>query len=256
MVALASHVGANIDTPAITRTNVRKNPVEPIKAVSLVDQVVDRVRDHIVENGLGAGDFLPSAQELGSIFGVSRGVVREALTQLEAVGIVDIANGRRPMVHRLEPNVMARAFDHGLATRQVTFRDIGTFRRTVECEAAVLAASERTDDHLRRLDVAIEGLRGSLQNPKQFLVIDFELHAVIAQASGNPLYAITTEALTMSIKSMIYDGLCSITSLTEWKQIFRTHEGIVQAIRDRDAIKARKMMTRHFDEALNRAALY
>lgn len=230
--------------------------MEPIKAVSLVDQVVDRVRDHIVEKGLGAGDYLPSAQQLGSIFGVSRGVVREALTQLEAVGIVDIANGRRPVVHRLEPNAMARAFDHGLATRQVTFRHIGTFRRTVECEAAVLAASERTDEHLRRLDVAIEGLRDSLQSPKQFLVTDFELHAVIAQASGNPLYAITTEALTMSIKSMIYDGLCSITSLAEWKQILKTHEGIVQAIRDRDAIKARKMMTRHFDEALNRAALY
>jgi len=230
--------------------------VEPIKAVSLVDQVVERVRTHIVENSLGAGDFLPSAQELGAIFGVSRGVVREALTQLEAVGIIDIANGRRPMVHRLEPNAMAQAFDHGLATRQVSFRNIGTFRRTIECEAAVLAAHERTDDHLARLDVAIAGLRDSLQDPKRFLATDFELHAVIAQASGNPLYAITTEALTMTIKGMIYDGLCSITSLAEWKQILKTHEGIVEAIRDRDPVKARKMMSRHFDEALNRAALY
>lgn len=230
--------------------------MEPIKAVSLVDQVVDRVRDHIVAQGLGAGDFLPSAQELGSIFGVSRGVVREALTQLEAVGIVDIANGRRPVVHRLEPNAMARAFDHGLATRQVSFRNIGTFRRTIECEAAVLAAHQRTDEQLRRLDAAIATMRDSLEEPQRFLATDFELHAVIAQASGNPLYAITTEALTMTIKSMIFDGLCSIKSLAEWKQILKTHEGIVQAIRGRDAIKARKMMSRHFDEALNRTALY
>jgi GntR family transcriptional repressor for pyruvate dehydrogenase complex len=230
--------------------------VEPIKAVSLVDQVVDRVRGHIVEKGLGAGDFLPSAQQLGSIFGVSRGVVREALTQLEAVGIIDIANGRRPVVHRLEPNAMARAFDHGLATRQVSFRNIGTFRRTIECEAAVLAAHQRTDDDLHRLDVAIEGLRRSLEDPRPFLVADFELHAVIAQASGNPLYAITTEALTMTIKSMIFDGLCSIESLAEWKRILKTHEGIVQAIHDRNAAEARKMMSRHFDEALNRTALY
>lgn len=137
------------------------------------------------------------------------------------------------MVHRLEPNAMAQAFDHGLATRQVSFRNIGTFRRTVECEAAVLAAQERTDEHLVRLDAAIKDLRQSLQDPKRFLATDFELHAVIAQASGNPLYAITTEALTMTIKGMIYDGLCSITSLAEWKQILKTHEGIVEAIRER-----------------------
>lgn len=230
--------------------------MEPIKAVSLVDQVVARLREHIIANGLGAGDCLPSAQELGTVFGVSRGVVREALTQLEAVGIIDIANGRRPMVHRLEPSAMARAFDHGLAIGQVSFRNIGTFRRTVECQAAALAAIERNDDHLRRLDTAAAGLRVSLENPRSFLAKDFELHAVIAEATGNPLYAMTTEALTMTIKSMIFDGLCSIASLAEWQQILATHEGIVQAIRDRDPDAARTMMTRHFDEALNRSALY
>jgi GntR family transcriptional repressor for pyruvate dehydrogenase complex len=230
--------------------------VEPIKAVSLVDQVVARLRDHIVTHGLGAGDALPSAQELGASFGVSRGVVREALSQLEAVGIVDVANGRRPVVHRLEPSAMARAFDHGLATRQVDFRHIGTFRRTVECEAAALAALGRSDEQLARLDEAVEGLAAALQDPPRFLAVDFELHAVIAQASGNPLYAITTEALTSTIKGMIYDGLCSITSRAEWEQILATHRGIVAAIRARDATAARAMMTLHFDEALNRSALY
>lgn len=224
----------------------------PVKSLSLVDQVADRVRHHIAANGLQPGDALPSAAELGQILDVSRGVVREAMQLLEASGIIEVSNGRRPVVRRLEPVMLAATFDHGLATRQFSVGEVGAFRRTIECETAALAALKRTDAEATHLLELAAEMEGSIDDPHRFTDFDLAFHATLAEACGNPVFALTGRALTLSIREMIQGGLAAIRERAEWDRVVATHRGIAEAVHAGEADNARRLMRLHFDDAITR----
>ena len=60
----------------------------------LIDRAVEAIREHILANRLSGGDRLPSEAELARSLGVSRNVVRQAVSSLEALGVVQVAHGR------------------------------------------------------------------------------------------------------------------------------------------------------------------
>lgn len=65
-----------------------------IKRVSLQSEIIEYIKNYIVENKLEAGDKLPSQMEMMEILGVSRASIREAFKTLEANNIVEIRNGK------------------------------------------------------------------------------------------------------------------------------------------------------------------
>src|SRR5881628_3359840 len=70
----------------------------PLRRERLMDRAMDAIKQHVISNGLQAGDRLPSEPELAASLGVSRNVVRQALSSLEAVGIVRSEHGRGTFV--------------------------------------------------------------------------------------------------------------------------------------------------------------
>lgn len=57
-------------------------------------QAFRQVRSHIIHNGLGPGDLLPTEQELCQSLGISRNVLREAIKSMELMGMVEACPGR------------------------------------------------------------------------------------------------------------------------------------------------------------------
>src|SRR5881628_82147 len=70
----------------------------PLRRERLMDRAMDAIKQHVISNGLMAGDRLPSEPELAASLGVSRNIVRQALSSLEAVGIVRSEHGRGTFV--------------------------------------------------------------------------------------------------------------------------------------------------------------
>ena len=82
--------------------------LKPVKKISVVDGVIDRLRD-LLRSGL-PGAKLPGERELAKRLGVSRPTVREALGTLERMGVLDtrqdpsrLSPGPRQAVHRRPP---------------------------------------------------------------------------------------------------------------------------------------------------------
>ncbi len=60
---------------------------------SIVERVIDEIKDAVLDGQLSRGDKLPSENILAEMFGVSRGPIREALTALRVAGVIEVKQG-------------------------------------------------------------------------------------------------------------------------------------------------------------------
>ena len=70
-------------------------------AKSLVEQVMDKIMEHVAEHKLQPGDKIPTEKELVELFGVSRSTVREAICQLQNLGVLSVRQGKGSFLRRL-----------------------------------------------------------------------------------------------------------------------------------------------------------
>ncbi len=146
----------------------------------------------IIAGAYAEASSLAGESELAEQFGVGRQVVREALKVLAAKGLV--ASRRRTGTsvlprsswNLLDPDVIAWHSPENI--RQEFLEDLIELRRTIEPEAAALAARRVDVERLARIKVALDGMRSNMDNESLFLQADAEFHAALLTASGNSLF--------------------------------------------------------------------
>ncbi len=222
-----------------------------IRTRHLTDEVADRLASHILSAGLPPGDRLPSADALASSYGVSRTVIREALSRLKAEGLVETRQGSGAFVAREHAGRPFR-----LPARSPEAEDtilyVLELRATVETEAAALAAARHTPDdlheirrHLLAMEHAASGEDG-IEHDRQF-------HRAIAVASGNPLFPLLIDFLVQHCRGAI---LAVRQHPTEWASYASDagaeHRAVLAAIEVRDPDKARAAMRDHLNAGMRR----
>src|SRR4051794_36971477 len=126
---------------------------------SLTEQVTEKLRAKILGGAYEVGQALPSEQEMGTAFGVSRSVVREAISRLKADQLVITRQGRGAFV---AATVSPQGFQisHGGAKIEGT-RHILELRMGLEVEAAGLAAAHRGAEQLADMTRALAEMQGA-----------------------------------------------------------------------------------------------
>lgn len=224
-----------------------------IRTRHLTDEVADRLASHILTAGLPPGDRLPSADALASSYGVSRTVIREALSRLKAEGLVETRQGSGAFVAREHTGrpfrLPARSPEAEGAILHVL-----QLRATVETEAAALAAVHHTPDelheirrHLLAMEHAVNGEAG-IESDRQF-------HRAIAVASGNPLFPLFIDFLVQHCRGAI---LSARQHPTEWATYAldagAEHRAVLAAIEARDPDRARAAMRHHLNAGMQRVS--
>src|SRR5919106_3418178 len=126
----------------------------PAKRTRSFEDVVEQVRNAVIEGKIKKGDRLPNERELCRIFGISRSTLREGLRALEALGVVEVRPGAAGGAFATEP----RADQVGLALEALirfsdaTARDLAEFRVSFEGETAYWAAKRATPDDVAALE--------------------------------------------------------------------------------------------------------
>ena len=150
----------------------------------LVQEVLDDLTAKIREGVYQPGKRLPTEPELMLEQGVSRTVVREAMSRLQAAGLVETRHGVGTFV--LPPPAVTDAL-LDLST-VVTIRDVIDMlelRISLETEAAGLAALRRGEGHLTLMAAAIDAFDGRIAAGEKAVDEDFQFHLQIALATGN-----------------------------------------------------------------------
>ena len=150
----------------------------------------------IRDRALTPGTKVPSEAQLSRGYEVSRTVVREAVSQLRAEGLVETFQGRGSFIAATPGAAGGRADDGGIVLpARRSARDVMELRLAIECEAAALAARRRTRAQIEVLDRALADLRRAVRTGGSVVGPDWAIHMAVTVASGNPLLIGVMEGL-------------------------------------------------------------
>lgn len=221
---------------------------------SLALELVEALGDRIREGRLAAGDKLPTEAEFMAEFGVSRTVVREAISKLQAAGLVLTRHGIGTFVVGL-----GAAVPFKLAPEQfATLRDVIAvleLRIGIETEAASLAAQRRNADNLRQMRSALDAVAAAVEQGRDAVGPDFQFHLEIARATQNAHFADLMASLgAMIIPRARLDGAAGMSEEQRLylRRVNAEHESIYDAIRNQDGDAARAAMRTHLANSRER----
>jgi GntR family transcriptional repressor for pyruvate dehydrogenase complex len=226
----------------------------PKKHRNLAQGVVAYISDRIRDGELNPGDKLPTESEIMRILGVSRTVVREAISHVQAAGLVETRHGIGTFV--LEPPP-----PHTLGldpTTVVTMRDVLAIlelRISLETEAAGLAASRRSDTQLQQLRAALDVFQASARSGGETVPSDMQFHLLIAQSSGNRYFHDILSHLGSNIipRARLNSAkLAKDDPATYMERVIHEHEDIYNAIARKDPESARAAMRTHLSNSRER----
>ncbi len=151
---------------------------------SLAQDVVDNIAQRIADGQLSIGEKLPTEAQMMLTHGVSRTVIREALSRLQAGGLVETRHGIGTFV--LAPSAFAP--QHLAQNAIMTLRDLVAMmelRVSLETEAAALAALRRTDDDIAKMHAAVALFAKQVSLGSNAVPMDVEFHQQVAKATRN-----------------------------------------------------------------------
>jgi GntR family transcriptional regulator, transcriptional repressor for pyruvate dehydrogenase complex len=201
------------------------------------DVIVTALRDRILYDRLPVGSPLPGENELMEQFGLGRVTVRESLRLLERDGIIEIRRGPMGGVYTGSPDVMrlSEVFTVLLAMRDTRVREFVEFRWLVEPEAARLAALNATEEQRAALQHAI-------RNEGKYFGQTVDVHAMIAEASGNSVLALSFQAIH---DSFVHQHRDSFVRPVDVEGTRKAHAKIVSHIVEGRADEAEAAMRKH-----------
>ncbi|TAL52786.1 FadR/GntR family transcriptional regulator [Pandoraea sp.] len=215
--------------------------------------LADRVTAVLLEK-IRAGEFppgmrLPPEQAICERFGVSRTVVREAISRLKSDGLVEVRQGSGTVVR--EPN-SATAFRLDIDTQhsiEAVLR-VTELRRGIEAEAAALAAQRRTRAQLAAIRRALGAIDKAVKQQRDGVDEDLAFHIAISHATGNPLYPPLLEYLSHFIHTAIGITRSNEARRDDFSNAVREeHNAIYEAIAAQDVVAARRAVVKHIDNA-------
>jgi GntR family transcriptional repressor for pyruvate dehydrogenase complex len=222
---------------------------------SLTDKVIATVSGDIQRGVLRAGDKVPTELALMKQLSVSRSVVREAMSRLQAAKIVETRHGVGTFIldAKEAEAVTLQAAD---LSNMLDVMAIIEFRIDMEAAAAGLAATRRTEQHLKHIAASLECFELEMQRGSTDTVAhDVDFHLQIARASGNRYFFDVLSQLGRGVSPRTRLGSAEIAELDRadhLRSVLTEHQMIYEAIVRRDADDARAAMRMHLSNSRER----
>ena len=220
---------------------------------SLAHGVIEQISSVIRQGLLKPGDKLPTESSLMSQHGVSRTVVREAISHLQASGLVQTRHGIGTFVLERPQAGLGIEAENILTLRDVLA--ILELRIGVETETAGLAAARRSEEQVQELAAALREMQQAMAEGRSAVEADKRFHLLIAQATGNRYFVDILEQLGNAIipRARLNTPVLEQDKPADFlERVSREHDDIYRAIERRDAEAARAAMRTHLSNSRER----
>ena len=220
----------------------------------LVDEIVETMAGDIRDGRIEPGEKLPTESEIMVRFDVSRTVVREALSKLQASQLVETRHGVGTFALAPQTSGNFKIADGDVSTIADVIQVL-ELRISLETEAAGLAAQRRTEANLAAMEAALNAFQESINQEADGVPADFQFHMEVARATGNQHFADLMNYLgTMIIpRTRVKTAFNAPQGKFNYLQkVHSEHESIFIAIRDQDAEAARATMRTHLANSRER----
>lgn len=210
-----------------------------VEKTSLIAIVMQKLREMSAENGLVPGSRLPSERELCQSLGVGRSTVREALRAMEALGVVELRQGKGAYLLPRAPESVGAP----VVTALDDLERVVEARLGIETVAAALAASRRTEADILAMQRELDRFRAatSAGDLSEVVLADVAFHAAVVTVA-NPVLAFALDSFgTLVINSR----QMSLSNRNRHPAVLRRHEEIYEAIVVGSPEQASRAMANH-----------
>lgn len=227
--------------------------VEPLQQpVKMPDRVTTALLQLIRSGDYPARSRLPTEMEMAKRFGVSRTVIREAVSRLKSEGLVESRQGSGVFVREISLDAPFR-IDPVVVESVTTVLQIVELRRGLESEIAALAAVRCNKRELAAIRASLLAIDRAERAGGDGVEADMEFHRSMARATRNPHFLALWDFLGQFLK-----GTMTITRGIEARreemreQVRNEHQALVTAIAAGDGEAARLAARHHMDMAAHR----
>ena len=199
------------------------------------------------------GDKLDSVQQLAENFNVGRSAIREALTALRAMGLIEIRQGEGTYVKEFDTNQINFPLSTAILMNSEDIAHLLEVRKILEAGTVSSAAQKRNDFHLQAMENALNEMQKANGDEELGEKADLQFHLAIAESSQNPLLI----SLMNHVSGLIGETMKETRKLwlyskqTTTDRLHDEHYDIYKAIKEQDADQARILMLNHIENVEN-----
>jgi len=231
-------------------------PEFKIERLSLAGTLADRVSGALIElisgDDFPPGSRLPSEMKMASRFGVSRTVIREAVSRLKSEGLVESRQGSGVFVRERNIDSPFR-IDSSMMESIDSVLQVVELRQVLEGEIAALAAKRRSAPQMDAIRQALQRIDDDVSDGRDGVDADIAFHRSIAEATGNPHFLALIQFLFTFLRTATQTTRSiEATRTTLTQQVKDEHRAIVEAVSRRDAEAARAAARLHMERASRR----
>lgn len=222
-----------------------------VKQTKTYAEIVEQISKLIEQGELKPGDRLPSERSLSSALNIGRQSLREALSVLEALGLLEVRHGIGTFV-RMDAKANLPTISKE-SEQLVNPFELLEARRVIEPEMVSLAAKKATEREIADMEQALEALLNNSIPGKHAFALDREVHLAFARGAQNEmLYRVMldiTEQMSEHLWLSMKEKSLEVSGRDQAYQ--NEHEEIFTAIKNRDSRKAARAMLTHLKNIEN-----
>lgn len=212
------------------------------KNTKVYEQVIEQIKQLIVDGKLKSGDKLPSERELVEMLHASRTSIREALRALQIIGLVECRHGGGNFISKSFENGLFEPMSIMFMLQESKPEEIIQVRKLIEIETAAIAAQKITDEELDGIEILIKALENS-EDENVNVKIDKKFHYEIAKASKNKIILNLFNAISTLMDSAIKDARKNIlVDQDNLVVLIKQHEDIYMSLKKHNSKKAAEAM--------------
>ncbi len=226
--------------------------IEKVKQKTVVEQVMEKIKDLIASGELKTNDRLPTENQLAEMFGVARSTIREAIRVFIYLGVFKSKIGKGTFVSNNE-NISKEALTFSILLGGRDMYEIIHLRKIIEYEGLRTIVTDyknnpdQTKDYIKRLQKEIDNMKVAIKesNFDSLIQADYNFHSIIIKASKNSLLSdifstlrvFMLEEITKAMHKNIADEVPE-------------HSEYLEAVISGDHSKAKKMFDEHINSTL------
>lgn len=226
-----------------------KKIFKSVNHVRLPEEIAKQIETLILENKLPIRSELPSERELAAQLGVSRNILREAMSQLKQKGLLETRSGSGTTIVSPKMENIQDSLNFLVKFNKHSFVELGEARILIEVELAGRAATRADYKSIQFLFDCCDKMKQNKDNIEVYVNADIQFHESIAKDADN-------DVLHTLLKSLRFAIFQNIQLLREKQPHMadsstKYHYQIAQAIQDHNEVKARELMRKHLEEILS-----
>jgi GntR family transcriptional repressor for pyruvate dehydrogenase complex len=220
-----------------------------IRPKKIYEEVAETIHEMIRKGQLLPGERLDSVQQLAENFQVGRSAIREALSALKAMGLIEMKQGEGTFIREFEVDQLNFPLSTAILMNKKDVFDLLEVRKIMEAGAAMAAANRRTEEHLQKMEEILKDMMIVQGDEELGEKADLQFHLAIAEASGNVILAnLLNQVSELMVETMRETRrLWLYSKQTTTSKLYLEHMEIFEALKDKDVERASLAMRNHLE---------